>query len=98
MTAPAFPPEAAWADVLAGVRHVQNRSRTRLFARRILTLDQQAELDRLIKVDRLKGFDGEAAVLLLKAVFDGSADDAFVAAVNARLAGLADDASPEDVR
>lgn len=88
MTVPALPPEAAWPDVLAAVRNVTNRCRTRLYARRILTIEQKADLDRLMKADRLKGFDGETAVLLLKAVFDGAADDAFVRRVEARLADM----------
>lgn len=85
---PPLPSEAAWTDVLSASRRVSNRIRTRRFARNLLTIEQQADLDRLLRADRLKGFDAETAVEILRAVFENAADDAFMAAVAAQLKPL----------
>lgn len=88
MKAPALPTEASWVDVLSASRRVGNRIRTRRFARNMLSIEQQADLDRLLSADRLKGFDAETAVGILRAVFEASADDAFMAGVSAQLRPL----------
>ena len=85
---PALPREASWLDVLSASRRVGNRIRTRRFARNLLSIEQQADLDRLLAADRLKGFDAETAVSILRAVFENAADDAFMVAVAAQLPPL----------
>lgn len=84
----ALPREASWLDVLGAARRVGNRIKTRRFARNLLSIEQQADLDRLLAADRLKGFDAKTAVSILRAVFENPADDAFMAAVAAQLTPL----------
>lgn len=83
-----LPREASWLDVLGAARRVSNRIKTRRFARNLLSIEQQADLDRLLAADRLKGFDAETAVSILRAVFENAADDAFMEAVAAQLKPL----------
>lgn len=85
---PPLPREASWLDVLAAARRVGIRIKTRRFARNLLSIEQQADLDRLLAADRLKGFDAETAVGILRAVFENAADDAFMAGVAAQLKPL----------
>ncbi|HZV85887.1 MAG TPA: hypothetical protein VFF48_12955 [Brevundimonas sp.] len=85
---PPLPREASWLNVLDAARRVGNRIKTRRFARNLLSIEQQADLDRLLAANRLKGFDAETAVSILRAVFENAADDAFMERVAAQLTPL----------